>query len=88
VLSVLPVDSFVEHPAVIMQVVDEPDSVPPVVAEMNRALAERGAQPAHGMERHAFYAEAERAYAIVLTGERRFYGNILLFKGVVPPEAT
>jgi L-fucose mutarotase len=38
------------------------------------------------LERNAFYAAAETAYAIVQTGERRFYGNILLTKGVVAPE--
>ena len=35
---------------------------------------------------NAFYAAAETAYAIVQTGERRFYGNILLTKGVVAAE--
>jgi L-fucose mutarotase len=60
--------------------------VPPVVAEMNAALVRRGAKPAVGLERNAFYAAAESAYAIVQTGERRFYGNILLTKGVVAPE--
>jgi L-fucose mutarotase len=62
-------------------------ALPPVVAEMNAALVKHGAKPAAGLERHAFYAAAETAYAIVQTGERRFYGNILLTKGVVAPEA-
>jgi L-fucose mutarotase len=88
VLSLLPLDSFVTDPAFVMQVVDDPAAVPPVFAEMNRALADAGHKPAATMERHAFYAAAERAYAIVRTGERRFYGNILLTKGVIPPEAA
>ena len=70
----------------IMQVVGEPGAVPPVVAEMNAALGKHSAKPAAGLERNAFYAAAESAYAIVQTGERRFYGNILLTKGVVAPE--
>jgi len=37
------------------------------------------------LERHAFYAAASDAFAIVRSGERRFYGNILLTKGVIPP---
>ncbi len=86
VLSLLPLDSFVPEPACVMQVVGDPTAVPPVFAEMNQALAEHGQKPAATMERHAFYAAAERAYAIVRTGERRFYGNILLTKGVIPPE--
>ena len=86
VLSVLPLDSFVPDPASVMQVVGDPQALPPVCADMNRALADHGHKPAATLERHAFYAAAERAYAIVRTGERRFYGNILLTKGVIPPE--
>ena len=37
------------------------------------------------MERHAFYAAAAEAFVVVQTGERRFYGNILLTKGTIPP---
>ena len=87
VLSVLPIDTFITEPCAVMQVVGEPGALPPVVAEMNAALVKHGARPAAGLERHAFYAAAETAYAIVQTGERRFYGNILLTKGVVAPEA-
>jgi L-fucose mutarotase len=86
VLSLLPLDTFVPDPAVVMQVVGEPNTVPDVVAEMNAALEGHGAAPSKSIERHAFYAAAERAYAIVHTGERRFYGNIILTKGVIPPE--
>jgi L-fucose mutarotase len=78
ILSLLPIDTFVPDPA----------AVPPVVAEMNAILRAHGAGPAAGIERHQFYAAAETAYAIVQTGERRFYGNIMLTKGVIPPEAT
>jgi L-fucose mutarotase len=85
VLSILPVDTFVPDPALVMQVVGEPDAVPPVVAEINTLLHTHGAKPALAIERHRFYATAEAAYAIVQTGERRFYGNIILTKGVVPP---
>jgi L-fucose mutarotase len=38
------------------------------------------------MDRHAFYQAASPAFAIVHTGERRFYGNILLTKGVIGPD--
>lgn len=85
VLTLLPLDSFIPHPAQVMQVVDKPDHVPPVMVEMNEVLAAGGNKPAVGVERFAFYAAAEQAYAIVRTGERRFYGNIILTKGVVPP---
>ena len=87
VLSVLPIDTFIAEPCTVMQVVGEAGALPAVVAEMNAALVKHGAKPAASLERHAFYAAAESAYAIVQTGERRFYGNILLTKGVVAPEA-
>jgi L-fucose mutarotase len=86
VLSVFPIDTFIADPCAVMQVVGEPGALPPVVVEMNAALARHGAKAAVGLERNAFYAAAESAYATVQTGERRFYGNILLTKGVVAPE--
>lgn len=88
VLSLMPLDSFIPEPACVMQVVGDPTAIPAVCAEMNRVLAEHDRKPAASLERHAFYAAAESTYAIVRTGERRFYGNILLTKGVIPPEAA
>jgi L-fucose mutarotase len=85
VLSLLPLDSFIPNPAQVMQVVGEPDSVPAVIAQMNLVLTKGGHKPAEVVERFAFYAAAAETYAIVRTGERRFYGNIILTKGVVPP---
>lgn len=86
VLSVFPIDTFIADPCVPMQVVGEPGALLPAVVEMNAALTEHGAKTAVSLERNAFYAAAETAYAIVPTGERRFYGNILLTKSVVAPE--
>ena len=86
ILSLLPVDTYVEDPAQIMQVVGDPTAVPAVVADMNTILAAAGWPAAIGIERHAFYRAAETAYAIVQTGERRFYGNIALTKGVIAPD--
>jgi L-fucose mutarotase len=87
VLSLLPLDTFVPQPAAVMEVVGAAGEVPPAVAEINAALTRAGAPAARSLERFAFYAEAERAYAIVQTGERRLYGNVILAKGVIPPPA-
>ncbi|HEY0421357.1 MAG TPA: RbsD/FucU domain-containing protein, partial [Acetobacteraceae bacterium] len=86
VLSLLPLDSFIPNPAATMQVVNEPGAVPRVVAAMNAVLAAHGHGAAAALERHEFYAAAEAAYCLVQTGVRRFYGNILLTKGVIPPK--
>lgn len=88
VLSVMPLDSFVPDPAITMQVVGNPDEVPPVVAEFQTIIdtvADHRA-PIASLERFAFYERAEKAYAVVMTGERRLYGNIILKKGVVAPD--
>ena len=42
--------------------------------------------PMGALERFAFYEAARGSYAVVLTGERRFFGNILIKKGALPPE--
>lgn len=44
-------------------------------------------RPMVSVERFAFYDMAKEAYAVIQTGERRFYGCFMLRKGVVPPEA-
>ncbi|RVT83374.1 ribose ABC transporter [Rhodobacteraceae bacterium CCMM004] len=89
VLSVLPLDTFVDDFAARMQVVDAPDEVPEVQAEVQAAIdaAEGKPRPMVGVERFAFYERARQAYAVIQTGERRFYGCFLLRKGVIPPDA-
>ena len=89
VLSVLPLDSFVPDFAGRMEIVDAPDEVPPVQSEVQAAIdaAEGRARPMVSIERFAFYDLARAAYAVIQTGERRFYGCIMLRKGVIPPEA-
>jgi len=85
ILSVMPLDHAVPHPARVMAVIGEPDAVPPVVTEFRAVIGQalgRDLKP-HPVERQAFYEEARRAFAIVRCGERRFYGNIILTKGVV-----
>lgn len=85
ILQLLPIDDFEPDPIAVMQVVGEPDAVPPVVAAFTEVLRQFGLPPPASMERHAFYRAAATAFAIVQTGERRFYGNILLTKGVIAP---
>ncbi len=85
VLSLLPIDDFEPDPVAVMQVVNDPAAVPDVVGDFAHVLRRHNAPQPTAMERHAFYAAAATAFALVQTGERRFYGNILLTKGVVPP---
>ena len=88
ILSVLPLDTFVEDFAARMEIVGAPDEVPPVQAEVQAVIdsAEGRPRPMVGVERFDFYDRARNAYAVIQTGERRFYGCFLLRKGVIPPE--
>lgn len=89
ILSVLPLDTFVEDFAGRMEVVGSPAEVPPVQAEVQAEIdcAEGKPRPMIGIERFDFYDRARESYAVIQTGERRFYGCFLFRKGVIPPEA-
>lgn len=89
ILSVLPLDSFVDTPAERMEIVGKPDELPPVQAEVQTVIDkwEGKSWPMGSVERFAFYEKARNAYAVVVTGETRFYGCFILKKGVVPPKA-
>ena len=85
VLSVMPLDDFVPEAAWCMAVVGDPDANPPIFDAFRDALGrhESGEFVLHKLERFAFYARASACFAIVSTGERRLYGNVILKKGVV-----
>lgn len=88
VLSVYPLDTFVNDAAARMEVVGEPSTILPVMREVQAEVsAVGGPDPMLPIERYAFYERAKRAYAVIQTGERRFYGCFALRKGVIGPEA-
>lgn len=89
VLSVLPLDTFVDDFAGRMEVVDAPDEVPPVQKEVQAVIdsSEGRHRALIGIERFAFYDLARESYAVIQTGERRFYGCFMFRKGVIPPDA-
>ena len=89
ILSVLPLDTFVDDFAGRMEIVGDPASIPPVQAEVQAEIdrAEGRSRPMTSIERFAFYDMAREAYAVIQNGERRFYGCFMFRKGVIPPEA-
>lgn len=88
ILSVYPLDTFVDDSAGRMEIVGSPDEVPPVQQEVQRVVdrAEGKPWPMVGVERYAFYERARQAYCVIQTGERRFYGCFAFRKGVLPPD--
>jgi L-fucose mutarotase len=89
ILSVLPLDTFVDDFAGRMEVVGNPAEIPAVQQEVQAEIdrAEGRHRPMIGIERFAFYDMARQSYAVIQTGERRFYGCFMFRKGVIPPDA-
>ncbi len=87
ILSVMPLDTFVDDFAGRMEVGDTPDEIPAVQAEVQVEIDRAEGRPRQmiSIERFAFYDMARESYAVIQTGERRFYGCFMLRKGVVPP---
>ena len=85
ILSLFPVDTFVERPVAAMQMVDTPDVVPDVQQDVFALVdaAEGREVGVERVERFAFYERAKRAFAVVTTTEDRPYGCVALTKGVV-----
>jgi L-fucose mutarotase len=86
ILGLINLDSYVPHPVIMMDVA-KGDAIDPEVEKSYRAVIDRrwpGTPVVERMERYAFYERCKKAYAVVMTGETRTYGNIILKKGVIP----
>ena len=86
ILTLFPLDSYVEHPVSVMQVVPGDPVETPIIDEYKATVAkfdERGEKAFGEIERFAFYDKAKEAYAIIATGEKALYANLILQKGVI-----
>jgi L-fucose mutarotase len=86
VLTVMPLDTYVDDQAFGMEVVGDHKKREATHKEFDKTIKKHEPDMKLSMlERFAFYDRVEGAYAIVQTGERRLYGNVLLKKGVIRP---
>ena len=85
ILKFFPLDTFVDHPASVMQPVDDAANEPPIWSEYRKILSHHEGVEVElrPIERFRFYDFAKSAYAIVATGETSIYANLILKKGVV-----
>ena len=85
ILSVFPLDSFIEHPLERMEVEDDPiktTSLQQDVLALARASEDRKFE--YGVvPRLEFYQRAKDVYAVVHTLEDQPYGCFILHKGVI-----
>ena len=85
ILRFLPLDSYVEHPTILMAVMDGDPYVPEIWEEYRRIAAKYEPDGAReeAIDRFAFYERARKAYAVVTTGEIALYAKKKKKKGVV-----
>ena len=86
ILTLFPLDTYVEHPVSLMQVMAGDTVQTPIWDEYREIVAKhdaRGGDAFGEIERFAFYEQAKEAYAIIATGEKALYANIMLQKGVL-----
>ncbi len=86
ILKVFPLDTYVEKPVSLMEVVPGDNVETPIWDEYEKLVAAedaRGKKAIGYIERFAFYEEAKKAYAVIATGEGALYANVMLQKGVV-----
>lgn len=86
ILTVFPLDTYVDAPVSLMQVMPGDTVETPIWDEYKKIVAkhdERGEKAFGEIERFAFYEEAKKCYAIIATGESALYANLILQKGVI-----
>jgi len=85
ILTLLPIDTFVDNPFITMEVVDNPDIRPPTVQDFTQIIQKKTAFSSSpvGLERFEFYERAKKAFVIIQTSDIRPYANIIIKKGVI-----
>ncbi len=87
ILSVIPCDSYVEHPVRLMQTMEcDRDLKIPIWDEYKKIVEKRdprGEKAIGFVERFAFYEEAKKSYCIIQSGEEAIYANVMIQKGVI-----
>ena len=86
ILQLFPLDTYVQKPVSLMEVVAGDMVETPIWEEYKACIREvdaRGDEVVENIERFAFYEKAKHAYLVIATSESALYANIILQKGVV-----
>lgn len=85
ILTLFPLDPYVEKPVALMEVVSGDPTKPTIWEEYREVIADSGEKidDFDFVERFAFYERAKKAYAVIATSEAALYANIILKKGVI-----
>ncbi len=87
IMPLFELDSYAP-PLILMEAVPGDKLDPQVELEYMRIIRKHwiAVPTPERLDREAFYARARDAYAVVMTGELRKYGNLLMKKGVTPTD--
>ena len=90
VLSVFPLDSFVDSAVHRMEVDNQPDAINDANKEVIDVIKVVSGDhwKIGSYERQEFYKQSRSTYAYITTSERRPYCNFILTKGVIKPDGT
>lgn len=90
ILSVFPLDSFIDFPAIRMEIDNKPKEINEVHQDFITAVKEIAGEKwkVGSIERFKFYEEAKKAYAIISTTDARAFGCFILTKGVIKPDGS
>mgnify|MGYP001231684445 FL=1 len=90
ILSVLPLDSFVDYPVERMEIDNNPDEINDVHQDLIDVLKISAGDKwkVGSIERFKFYEKAKQAYMIVSTTDARAFGCFIITKGVIKPEGS
>lgn len=85
IMQLFPLDTYATENSVLMKVVDGDTVKTPIWDEYETILEKaEGNKVKRGFEeRFAFYDRAKNAYAVIATGEKALYANLILKKGVL-----
>jgi L-fucose mutarotase len=84
IAPLFPFDKY-DHPLIMMQVVAGDPLDPEVEADYMSAIQKYHPQieSPYRIERQAFYERSRNAYGVLMSGETRVYGNLIIKKGVI-----
>ncbi|RCW60340.1 MULTISPECIES: L-fucose mutarotase [Halanaerobium] len=86
ILKLFPLDSYVDNPVILMETtVKDKDLKPQIWDKYNKIVNNNSNDKIEfkQIDRFDFYKRAEKAYAVIATGEMALYANIILKKGII-----
>ncbi|MGR9167019.1 RbsD/FucU family protein [Rhizobium leguminosarum] len=85
ILTLFPLDTFIDAPVKRMQVVGDASGQMPIFATIQKVIDRAEDRPVRmeALERFAFYEAAKKSFAIVRTSDPGPYGCFIFSKGVI-----